>query len=230
MVNTERTKNLIIVAEKIEALASLHDGLVIKGFNCSVIPYNREIIEQIFSQPPDAVLVEVNGYMPAADIRRFIARLKEVSSLPVIALLAKGMLDGIDGSTDVDDFLTSPYDTGELILRIKRLFYKAEVIEEAETIKCDGLKIDLARCEVTVEGGRIELTFKEYELLKFLAGNPGRVHTREALLDKVWGMDYYGGDRTVDVHIRRLRNKIESPKHEFIETVRNIGYRFRRNV
>ena len=73
----------------------------------------------------------------------------------------------------------------------------------------------------------IELTFKEYELLKFLASHQGRVYTREALLNKVWGYDYYGGDRTVDVHIRRLRSKIEDAKHTFIETVRNIGYRFK---
>ena len=71
------------------------------------------------------------------------------------------------------------------------------------------------------------LTFREYELLKFLAGNRGRVFTREALLNKVWGYDYYGGDRTVDVHIRRLRSKTEDSNHAFIETVRNIGYRFK---
>ena len=94
-------------------------------------------------------------------------------------------------------------------------------------IKCGGLIIDLARCEVTVSGVTVELTFKEYELLKFLASNKGRVFTREALLNKVWGYDYYGGDRTVDVHIRRLRSKIEVSDYSFIETVRNIGYRFK---
>ena len=79
----------------------------------------------------------------------------------------------------------------------------------------------------SVEGVVVELTFKEYELLKLLAGHPGRVYTREVLLDKIWGYDYYGGDRTVDVHIRRLRSKIEDSNHIFIETVRNIGYRFK---
>jgi two-component system alkaline phosphatase synthesis response regulator PhoP len=74
------------------------------------------------------------------------------------------------------------------------------------------------------------LTFREYQLLKFLASNKGKVFTREALLNKVWGWDYYGGDRTVDVHIRRLRSKIEDPTHTFIETVRNIGYRLRENL
>jgi len=103
-------------------------------------------------------------------------------------------------------------------------------MDTGELIKCDGLVIDLAKCEVTMGCKVVELTFKEYELLKFLASNRGRVYTREALLDKVWGYDYYGGDRTVDVHIRRLRSKIEDSKHTFIETVRNIGYRFRKAV
>jgi two-component system alkaline phosphatase synthesis response regulator PhoP len=73
----------------------------------------------------------------------------------------------------------------------------------------------------------VELTFKEYELIKLLASHPGRVYTREAILNKVWSMDYYGGDRTVDVHVRRLRSKIEDATHTFIDTVRNIGYRFK---
>ena len=80
-----------------------------------------------------------------------------------------------------------------------------------------------------MENRVIELTFKEYELLLYLAGNKGRVFTRESLLNKVWGYDLFGGDRTVDVHIRRLRSKIEDPEHTFIETVRNIGYRFKKN-
>ena len=90
--------------------------------------------------------------------------------------------------------------------------------------------IDLAKREVTVDGKLVELTFKEYELLKFLASNRGRVYTREALLNRVWGYDYYGGDRTIDVHVRRLRSKIEDSKHSFIETVRNISYRFKKDV
>ena len=90
--------------------------------------------------------------------------------------------------------------------------------------------IDIARCEVSVGGRLVMLTFKEYQLLKFLASNRGTVFTRDALLNKVWGYDFFGGDRTVDVHIRRLRSKIEDANHAFIETVRNIGYRFREEI
>jgi DNA-binding response OmpR family regulator len=147
--------------------------------------------------------------------------------MPTIALLSEEMLDSIDGQLNADDFITSPYDARELTLRIKRLLnHKPESKDSSELIKCDGLVIDTAKCEVAMQGKLIELTFREYELLKFLASYMGRVYTREALLDKVWGYDYYGGDRTVDVHIRRLRSKIEDSKHTFIETVRNIGYKF----
>ena len=89
------------------------------------------------------------------------------------------------------------------------------------------LVIDLASYKVFLDGSPVELTYKEYELLRFLASHPDRVFRREALLDKVWGYDFYGGARTVDVHIRRLRSKLEHGGHTFIETVRSVGYRFR---
>jgi two-component system alkaline phosphatase synthesis response regulator PhoP len=101
--------------------------------------------------------------------------------------------------------------------------------ETGEIIRRGDLSIDVEMCEVSLGGNLVELTFKEYELLKFLATYPGRVHSRDVLLDRVWGYDYYGGDRTVDVHIRRLRSKIEDHNHTFIDTVRNVGYRFRRD-
>ena len=116
------------------------------------------------------------------------------------------------------------------MLRVKRLLRKTNNTDTSEVIKCGDLVIDIAKYEVSINGKLIELTFREYELLRFLASNPGRVFTRDALLNKVWGYDYYGGDRTVDVHIRRLRSKIEDSSHTFIETIRNIGYRFKCNA
>ena len=101
--------------------------------------------------------------------------------------------------------------------------------EPAELVTHGELVIDTARCEVTMAGRPVVLTFREYELINFLADNAGRVFSRDALLDRVWGSDYLGGDRTVDVHIRRLRSKLEGSGQTFIETVRNLGYRFHRN-
>jgi len=218
---------LLIVAQETEALAGLCSGLIRDGFACSVISPGNGLVEKIATYSPDLVMLETDGSSANAGIRELTQRVKQEVSLPIIALVAREKLDGIDGHIEVDDFLLSPYDAKELLLRIKRLLDGTSNIDSGELIKCDGLVMDLAKCEVTVEGKSVELTFKEYELLRFLASRRGRVYTREALLNRVWGYDYYGGDRTVDVHIRRLRSKIEDSKHTFIETVRNIGYRFR---
>jgi two-component system alkaline phosphatase synthesis response regulator PhoP len=99
--------------------------------------------------------------------------------------------------------------------------------DSANVVHQGEIRIDIERYEVTVSGRKVDLTFKEYELLRVLASNPGHVYSREALLQTVWAYDYYGGTRTVDVHIRRLRSKINDVEHRFIETVWNVGYRFR---
>ncbi|MFW6056446.1 MAG: winged helix-turn-helix domain-containing protein, partial [Chloroflexota bacterium] len=125
------------------------------------------------------------------------------------------------------DFLVLPATDSELQVRVARLVSVSPV--SGNQIARGDLAIDVESCEVSLGGHLIELTYKEYELLKFLAANPGRVHSRETLLDRVWGYDYYGGDRTVDVHIRRLRGKIEDANHTYIDTVRNVGYRFRKD-
>ena len=97
-------------------------------------------------------------------------------------------------------------------------------------LKVGDLSIDQERYVVTVAGRRVALTYKEFQLLVLLASNPGRVYTREALLSQIWGYDYLGGTRTVDVHIRRLRSKVESPGRSFVETIWNVGYRFKAPV
>ena len=226
----QKHPSLLIIGKESSPLAELRAGLASSGFTSSIIPYDEGIIDRVSGRLPDAVLVEVNGHTPQSEIWKFTREIKEEAPLPVLALFAAGALDGVKIDPEVDDFVISPYNLKELVLRIKRLLSRIEPVESSEVIKCGDLVIDLARCEVTVRRRKVELTFKEYELLKFLASNRGRVYSREALLDKVWGLDYYGGDRTVDVHIRRLRSKIETPDYDFIETVRNIGYRFKKDL
>ncbi len=146
-------------------------------------------------------------------------------------MIDREMLNNSNGHLNLmDDFITKPYDLREVEIRVKRLLYKTNTADSDETIRCGDLVIDVAKYEVAISGRPVMLTFKEYELLKFLAGNKGRVFTREALLNKVWGYDYYGGDRTVDVHITRLRSKLEGSNRTFIETVRNVGYRLRAEI
>ena len=221
--------DLIIISNNNGKLAELQMSLSRRGFSCSLAAYNEDITEFIADQSPDVVIAEVNSYLPGNIAREYIQEIKIRTSLPIIALFAEKLLEELDVDQNIDDFISTPYNTSELALRIKRILKREVVPDHHETINCDGLLIDLASCEVSVAGKKVELTFKEYELLKFLAGNNGRVFTREALLDKIWGMDYFGGDRTVDVHIRRLRSKIEKHGQSYIETVRNIGYRFRKS-
>ena len=140
------------------------------------------------------------------------------------------MLNRIDSELCLDDFIAEPWDVSELATRIRCAVRKTNNADNKEIIRCGDLVIDMAKCEVSVAGRLLALTFREYELLKFLVYNRGRVHTRDALLKAVWGYDYYGGDRTVDGHIRRLRSKTENSTHTFIETVRNIGYKFKEQL
>ena len=219
--------SIMLIAEKNEVATELRSQLVKKGFTCYLACNGDEAAGQTARQAPDLVLVEVSA---RSKERELWEKIKLEKHLPVVGLVHQGLLVNVNGHLDaVDDFVVMPCNITELELRIKRLLETTKRDSE-EIIKCGDLIIDLARCEVALAGKHIELTFREYELLKFLAGNGGRVYTREALLNKVWGYDYYGGDRTVDVHVRRLRSKIEDSDHTFIETVRNIGYRFRENI
>ena len=154
-------------------------------------------------------------------VRHLIHGVKQECRIPVVALLSVETLGTLDSMMAIDDFLVNPYHAVEAAVRIKRVLWQTSYMDNGELIRCGDLITDLARCEVCLSGQLVPLTFKEFELLR------GRVFTREALLNKVWGYDYYGGDRTIDVHIRRLRSKIDNSTHTFIETVRNIGYKFK---
>jgi DNA-binding response OmpR family regulator len=216
--------NILIVAEENEAATELFSGLARNGFTCSINSGGKGIIEQVIEQSPDLVLVAMDSHSRIGEVSQGI---KQARPLPVMALVRLETLDSLDGHLDVDDFVIEPCDVRELALRIKRLLKNNGNTDSSQLIRCGDLVIDLTKCEASIGGRLVILTFREYELLKFLARNRGRVFTREALLNKVWGYHYYGGDRTVDVHIRRLRSKIEDSNHSFIETMRNIGYRFK---
>lgn len=146
---------------------------------------------------------------------------------PVIAAISWDLLRAPNTKIDADDFIVIPWRRGELLLRIARLLDRKAPPHRSQVIRGGDLVIDPERYDVFVGDKPVLLTFKEYELLKLLASNPGRVYSREALLEQVWGYHYFGGTRTVDVHVRRLRSKIEDSSHTFIETVWNVGYRFR---
>jgi two-component system, OmpR family, alkaline phosphatase synthesis response regulator PhoP len=216
-----------IIADGKGQIARLGSELASKGLLCSIDTDGTKTARKVSGRDLDLVFIAIDGKPDSLEMINLAHGIKQESHLPVIALLSKEALHKIDSSMLVDDFVVEPWDATEIVLRAKRILKKTESTAKQELIECGDLTIDLAKYEVYVNNRLIELTFKEYELLRFLASNKGRVFSREALLNEVWGYDYYGGDRTVDVHIRRLRSKIEDSTHTFIETVRNIGYKFK---
>lgn len=197
------------------------------GFDGEVVEVTAtdDAFDAAFHPSPSAVLIVPST---GRDLTNITSRVKGIARTPVLAVIPAELYDLAVPRTGIDDFCTLTASSAELVTRIRRLMKTNP--ESGDVIRRGDLSIDVEMCEVSIGGQLIELTFKEYELLKFLASNPGRVHSRDVLLDRVWGYDYYGGDRTVDVHIRRLRSKIEDHNHTFIDTVRNVGYRFHRDT
>ncbi len=176
---------------------------------------------------PDLALIDT-AYMTSAEMERCVQACVE-AGVPPLALVPRTRLPGLEPSLPLADFITSPPDPDELVVRARRVLESGSEAKEDDShiIRAGDIQIDTSSYDVTIRGKRVGLTFKEYELLKLLAENPGRVFSRYALLNQIWGYEYFGGTRTVDVHIRRLRSKIQDAEHNFIETIWNVGYRFR---
>ncbi|MBN1691510.1 MAG: response regulator transcription factor [Dehalococcoidia bacterium] len=217
----------MLVTEAVDSGKELTAGLSRMGFSCTSCIDANDVLSQDRRQSFSVVLVDMSSPLSKDDsIWWWFRKLKLRRILPVIALVSPSTLPSIISEQGLDDFIMKPWNIEELAARIRRLAARADKSGQ-EIIRSGDLVIDTIRCEAEVGGRLLALTFKEYELLKLLATHKGKVFTREALLNEVWGYDYYGGDRTVDVHIRRLRSKIEDPEHTFIDTVRNIGYKFK---
>ena len=176
---------------------------------------------------PDVIIVDMSAAAEDPLAKRYLEEAPGGQAPPLIALVPPERLEVLDPAKSPDDFLLAGATAAELCARVRRILYLRHGVDTRNTVKYGDLVMDLANYTVHISGRPVELTYKEYELLRFLATNRGRVFTRDTLLNKVWGYDFYGGARTVDVHIRRLRAKIEDRHAPFIETVRNVGYRFR---
>ena len=170
------------------------------------------------------------------DARRDLANAKSLAkvlqttglSSPMILVVTEGALAAISADWGAQDFILDSAGPSEIDARIRIAIDRSKVVAKSDTIQASGVIIDEASYSAKVHGRPLDLTFKEFELLRFLAQHPGRVFTREQLLSEVWGYDYFGGTRTVDVHIRRLRAKL-GDLESLIGTVRNVGYRFNLN-
>ncbi len=156
-----------------------------------------------------------------------VLRKKDSIVVPLLLLITGGQLDELTLRDELfDDFCLLPFHPRELEARLRHLLAYTTTAPRAELVDYDELVLNLETYQASVDGRPLDLTYMEYELLKFLVQNPGKVFTREMLLSRVWGYDYYGGARTVDVHIRRLRAKLGEEHANLIQTVRSVGYRF----
>ena len=179
---------------------------------------------------PDLVLLDI--MMPKKDGWQVCREIRECSSKPIIMLTAKGeVFDKVLGlELGADDFLAKPVDMKELSARIKAVLRRCQSNDthlDDECVKFDNLEISLQKYELKIKGKAIDIPPKELELLYFLASNYNRVFTRDQLLDKVWGFDYLGDSRTVDVHVKRLREKLEGVSDKWVlKTVWGVGYKF----
>ena len=175
---------------------------------------------------PDVALIDTS-IMSIQDLQQCVQYCRDLLIPSIAIFLPDEKLNHLYDSIELDDFIIGPPRTEELELRASRLVSKLKAVRDQDSICIGDLVINTANFEVTVSGSRISLRYKEYELLLLMASNPGRVFSRDALLNQIWGYEYLGGTRTVDVHIRRLRSKIEDADHTFIETVWQVGYRFK---
>ena len=196
-------------------------------FSLHLIPKNGVSVDAILEKDPYLLIINPkNTYFEIMDLYYAIKKEPQAQDLPIVLLMDESEMKTADLPSGIQEVLYRPLRMPEAVARLKLLFKRVHKIDQKNLIQRGKLVIDVAKYEIRIGDKKIDLTFTEFELLKFLCGHPGTVFTREVLLNKVWGYEYYGGTRTVDVHIRRLRSKIEGRSSSFIETVRNIGYKF----
>jgi DNA-binding response OmpR family regulator len=217
--------SLLLLTNAMQPSAEVLPALGLLGHAVRVAPL--EISALLDTAPVDAVLVDARRDLIAA---RSLTRLMATTGIssPVFAVLTEGGLAGLSAEWAVSDVLLDTAGPAEVDARLRLAVGKvaAEAPAEPGVVRTGDLTIDEGTYTCRLRGKALELTFKEFELLKYLAQHPGRVFTRAQLLQEVWGYDYYGGTRTVDVHVRRLRAKL-GPEHEaLIGTVRHVGYKF----
>ncbi|EEG78648.1 response regulator transcription factor [Dethiobacter alkaliphilus] len=199
-----------------------------EGFEVIVVSDGDQVLPIYDRENPDVVILDI--MLPGKDGLTLCRSLREIRMIPIIMLTAKGEeADRVLGlEMGADDYISKPFSPRELVARIKAVLRRTQAVEGVTNwkLKYNGLEIHADIRRVLVDREHIELTPREFDLLYHLAKNPQRVFTRDELLAAVWGYDYFGDQRTVDVHIRRLRTKLVSLQHEYLSTVWGVGYQF----
>ena len=222
-------RNILVVEDDRNICDLIHMYLVKEGFDVRIAGDGGKAIEEFQKQVPDLILLDI--MLPVMDGWTVLKKIREESATPVIMLTAKGETeDKVTGlESGADDYIVKPFEMKEVLARIHAVMRRTGQEEEQENKKLsfDKLVINLDSYELLVDGKRVDTPPKELELLYHLASAPNRVFTRNQLLDEVWGFDYFGDSRTVDVHIKRLREKLEGVSDQWrLKTVWGVGYKF----
>lgn len=221
------TNNLIYIVEddssirELEKYALLNSGFTVEGFDNS-----KELYNALGTNLPVLIILDI--MLPGEDGLNILKKIRQTPNykyIPVIMVTAKtGEIDAVKGlDMGADDYITKPFGVMELISRIKAVLRRTQT-QKVNTVSLDEITIDEERHIVYINGEQVELTYKEYEILKLLIINKGIVLTRDRLMENIWGYDFEQGNRTVDVHIQSLRKKL-GPSGDHIKTIRHVGYK-----
>ena len=224
--------NILIVEDERDIADLLRYNLQEAGFKTDYVRNGADALQQAVEKKPDLILLDL--MLPEVDgmiVCRLLKNDPRTKNIPIVMVTAKTEeKDRVAGlELGADDYIVKPFSPREVVLRVSAVLRRIQVGKQAEStkrIETHGVTIDLDKHQVLTENGPIDLTATEFKLITLFARSPGRVFTRDILMDVIWGQDYYGIDRTVDTHVSRLRRKLgEFGKH--IETVHGVGYRFK---
>ncbi len=222
-------EKIMIVDDDVNICELIRLYLEKEKFSTVIVNNGLDAVSSFAEAKPDLILLDI--MLPALDGWQVCRKIRSISNVPIIMLSAKGeTFDKVLGlELGADDYIVKPFETKEVIARIKAVLRRSlsSAAEQHKEVHYDKLSVNLTNYELKVNGVQIDTPPKELELIFHLASNPNRVFTRDQLLDEVWGFDYYGDSRTVDVHVKRLREKLEGVSEKWeLKTVWSVGYKF----